>query len=510
MKNKFYITTPIYYVNDVPHIGHAYTTIAADVLARYHRGLGDEVFFLTGTDEHGAKIAEAACKAKESPKEFVDKLVSKFQSTWTKLNISNDEFFRTTDPKHEKIVQEVVTKLQKNGYIEKRDYEGLYCVGCEKYLAEGDLVDGKCPDHKKVPVAQSEENYFLLLGKIADKFSLYDRIKSDEIKVSPISRKNEVLSKIKSGLEDVSISRESVEWGIKFPGDEAQTIYVWVDALINYYSATKIYDQGPVWPASLHLMAKDILWFHAVIWPAVLLGIGEEPPKEVFAHGFFTIDGQKMSKSIGNVIDPVVMANKYGTDAVRYALLREFPFGSDGDISEEKIVSRYNSELANGIGNLLNRVLVLNNKGIREDIKGTDERVGKTCPGDYGVKFISYKNDEKDTEPYEVDMGSINQMFSVFSTAFDSTVETLDFYTSLSLFNSAVGLCNEYIEKSKLWELRTIDDEKFTIIILELRQVLELLSLKISPFMPETSDKMKSQLKSLKPEPLFPRIERTE
>lgn len=470
-KNKFYITTPIYYVNDVPHIGHAYTTIAADVLARYHRSLGDDVFFLTGTDEHGAKIAEAASKAKKSPKEFVDGLVPKFQSTWEKLNISNDEFFRTTNPEHEKIVQEIITKLAKNGYIEKRQYEGLYCVGCEKYLTEGDLEGGKCPDHKKEPVKQSEENYFLLLGKIAEDKKLYEKIKSDEILVRPISRKNEVLSKIKSGLEDVSISRENVEWGIKYPGDDSQTIYVWVDALINYFSATKIYKKGPGWPATIHLMAKDILWFHAVIWPAVLLGIGEEPPKQVFAHGFFTINGQKMSKSVGNVIDPVTMADKYGADAVRYALLREFPFGEDGDISEEKIANRYNYELANGLGNILQRTLSMISR--------------------YEVKI--------DKTPKQK-----AQMLEYAEKALDE----LHFEQALSLIWDRIRVLNEVIEQQKPWELAKFDVNKLSELLNDLHKELANISDVIYPFMPSTAEKMKGQLKTLKPEPLFPRIEK--
>ena len=473
MSKKFYITTPIYYVNDVPHLGHAYTSIAADVLARYQKIQGKDVFFLTGTDEHGAKIVEAAKKAGKSPKKFADELVPVFERTWKNLNIEYNEFFRTTDPKHEKIVQDVIGKLNDKGYIEKRKYKGLYCVGCEKFLIEGNLVDGKCSDHKTEPVKHSEDNYFFLLTKIAKEKDLYDLIKSDKFKVSPTARKNEVLGKIKAGLEDVSISRESVEWGVKVPWDEKQTVYVWVDALINYYSATKIYKDGPTWPADLHLIGKDILWFHAVIWPAMLLAIGEKLPKEVFAHGFFTIDGHKMSKTVGNVLDPNKLVEKFGADAVRYAILREFPFGEDGDISEEKIALRYEKELANGIGNLLNRTLVMINK-------------------------------------YEISIDRIGgKEESNIVKDFNKKVEELKFDKALELlWNFYVENPNGAIEKEKPWELAKTDKGKLAEVLWQCYELLSRIAELIEPFMPETSEKMKEQLETLKPEPLFPRLEK--
>mgnify|MGYP001073995503 CR=1 FL=1 len=467
MANK-YITTPIYYVNDVPHIGHAYTTIAADVLNRFYKQQGSKSFFLTGTDEHGAKIAEAAEAAGKSPQNFVDDLVPQFKKAWGSLGVEYDGFIRTTDKKHEEVVVEFIKKLQDAGYVEKRKYEGLYCVGCEKFITEDELEDGKCPHHGKPPITHSEENYFFLLSKLEK--DLQKVIESGEFVVAPEARKNEVLGKIKQGLEDVSISRQAVNWGVKFPGDDNQTVYVWVDALINYYSATKIFDD-PKWPADLHLIGKDILWFHAVIWPAMLLAIGEALPKKVFAHGFFTIGGKKMSKSLGNAIDPIALAEKYGADAVRYAILREFPFGEDGDISEAKISLRYEKELANGIGNLFQRTLTMINK--------------------YGIKVNPIEDDIYDKVK-----------------AFSDKVEALDFMGAINQIRTMVEVGNERIEEGKPWELaKNNETEKLTDLLSEVYRILRDTTKHVAPFMPDTAEKMKHQLETLSPEPLFPRIE---
>ena len=468
--NKYYITTPIYYINDIPHIGHAYTTIAADVLARYHREKGEDAFFLTGTDEHGAKISEAAKKAGKEPKVFVDDLVLKFKETWKNLNIDYSEFFRTTNPEHEKIVQEFVQKLKDKGFIEKRKYEGLYCVECEKFYSSEELEDGKCPDHGTVPKKHSEENYFFLLSKLQDR--LIKVIESDQFKIEPESRKNEVLGKIKQDLEDVSISRQGVKWGIGFPSDESQTIYVWVDALLNYYTATKIFDKKDIWPADLHLIGKDILWFHAIIWPAMLLALDLPLPKKVFAHGFFTVDGKKMSKTLGNVLDPNELIKKYGVDTVRYALLREFPFGEDGDISEEKIKVRY-VELANNIGNLLQRTLSMINK--------------------YQIN---------------IEKNSGSRIRSGMTLEVDKEIETLDFMGALKKIICFAENQNKYIAEWEPWALAKENKKE------ELEEVLQnvingLIEIQkiITPFMPKTAEKMKSQLELLKPEPLFPKID---
>jgi len=466
MKKKF-ITTPIYYINDVPHVGHAYTTIAADVLSRYYQDKNEEVFLLTGVDEHGAKIAEAAKKVGKEPKEFVDGLVPRFKESWEKLNIKYSEFFRTTDLKHQEIVVDLILKLKERGFIEKRKYSGMYCTACEKYLLPDELIDGSCPDHGTQPEEHSEENYFFLLSKLTDK--LLSAIDAGDYQILPESRKNEVIGKIRSGLEDVSISREKVEWGIPFPGDTDQTIYVWIDALVNYYSATKIYDQKNIWPPDVHLMAKDILWFHAVIWPAILIVLDLPLPKKIFAHGFFTVGGQKMSKTRGNVLDPNKLVDKFGTDAVRYCLLREFPFGEDGDFSEEKIALRYQSELSNGLGNLVQRTISMINR--------------------YNVEVKGQK----------LGVGSQRSEFS-------NLIEELKFDQALLEVNNQVAKLNQYIEENRPWELAKSDEKKLAEVLLHVYKTLNFLSSDIAPFMPETAEKMKHQLETLVPEPLFPRI----
>ena len=304
---KFYVTTPIYYVNDVPHIGHAYTTIAADILARWHRLKGEKVFFLTGLDEHGQKIANVALEAGITPQEFVNSLSPKFKETWRNLNISNDDFIRTTEDRHKKLVLEFFNKVSNNGDIYKGKYEGLYCEGCEEFVTEKDLVGGLCPLHKHPPIKISEENYFFKLTKYQK--TLIEYIKNNPNFIQPDSRRNEVLSFLNEGLQDVSVSRPNIKWGIEFPLDSSHSFWVWFDALINYISA-----DPSKWPADVQLMAKDILRFHAVYWPAMLISANLSLPNEIFAHGFIIVNGQKMSKSIGNVIDPYEIVKKYGSD----------------------------------------------------------------------------------------------------------------------------------------------------------------------------------------------------
>jgi methionyl-tRNA synthetase len=364
---RFLVTTPIYYVNDRPHIGQAYTTIAADVLARFHRSAGEETFFLTGTDEHGSKVEETAKKMGKTPQQLCDLNVEFFKRAWKSLNISYDYFVRTTDPRHEKAVVKLLDILHqaktKNGeaVVYPGEYSGLYCLGCEKFITEKDLVNGLCPDHQQKPKVITEKNYFFRLSSYLK--PVEELIQTGKLKISPGERKKETLGLFKQDLDDFSISREKVSWGIPLPFDPHQNAYVWVDALPNYISAVgygddpeqfrKWWSEGTV----VHLIGKDILKFHAVFWPAMLLALGEKIPDRIFVHGYFTINGQKMSKTLGNVIYPETLVETYGCDAARYLLLTQFPFGQDGDIQEEKFVEKYNADLANDLGNLVSRTL---------------------------------------------------------------------------------------------------------------------------------------------------------
>lgn len=465
--NKFYLTTPIYYVNDVPHIGHAYTTIAADVLARYWRKkLGDgNVFFLTGTDEHGAKIAQAAKEAGKEPKDFVDSVAPQFEKSWKLLNLSYDHFFRTTDPRHEKLVQEVLQKIYDNGYIYEGIYEGLYCIGCEKFLTEEDLVEGKCPLHpNKEPQYQKEKNYFFKLSSFKER--LIQLFENDEIQILPESRKNEILGKLKGELKDVSISREGVSWGIPLPWDKSQVNYVWFDALLNYYTATRFLEgKEKFWPADLHLLGKDILWFHSIVWGAMLLAAEIPTHKCIFAHGFFTINGQKMSKSLGNVISPKELTDKYGVDGTRYLLLSAFPFGQDGDFSFEKLDIRYNADLANGFGNLVSRVATLCEK--------------------HEIEAEEYKEG--------------------FDPEFEKHLIEYRFGDSVEHLSREITVANKNVNDEKPWEL---EGEKAKEVLLDLVRKIQHIAFNLQPFTPESSERILKQFtgKIKTADPLFPRI----
>ncbi|XP_010669911.1 methionine--tRNA ligase, chloroplastic/mitochondrial [Beta vulgaris subsp. vulgaris] len=371
----FVLTTPLYYVNAPPHMGSAYTTIAADAIARFQRLMEKKVIFVTGTDEHGEKIATAAAAAGSSPTDHCDTISQAYRTLWKELDIAHDKFIRTTNPKHEAVVNEFYSRVLANGDIYRADYEGLYCVNCEEYKDKNELnEDDCCPIHLKPCIARKEDNYFFALSKYQKK--LEDLLEQNPDFVQPSSRLNEVQGWVKTGLKDFSISRAAVDWGIRVPGDHKQTIYVWFDALLGYISALLESEEQPSlqdtvasgWPASLHLIGKDILRFHAVYWPAMLMSAELSLPKKVFGHGFLTKDGMKMGKSIGNTIEPNELVQRFGADAVRYFFLREVEFGSDGDYSEDRFINIVNAHLANTIGNLLNRTLGLLKKNCQSTL----------------------------------------------------------------------------------------------------------------------------------------------
>jgi methionyl-tRNA synthetase len=355
---RFYVTTPIYYVNDVPHVGHAYTMVIADALARWHRLVGDEVFFLTGTDEHGDKIARAAEANGMSPQEWVDLTAGRFVEAWRTLGISNDDFIRTTEPRHHRAVQHFLQKIHDNGYTELGRYQGLYCVACEDYKKESELVDGKCPIHLRPVELLEEENYFFKLSAFGDR--LLEWYEENPDAVRPVTKRNEALGIIKGGLEDISITRTSTRWGVEVPWDPAHVFYVWYDALVNYLTAVGYGEDDERfdawWPAVHHLLGKDIIRFHCVWWPAMCMAAGIDPPAHLLVHGWLLVSGEKMSKSGGNQVTPAALVEEYGVDPLRYHLLRDTPLGHDGDFSYEGITARYNADLANNLGNLMARV----------------------------------------------------------------------------------------------------------------------------------------------------------
>ena len=378
----FYVTTPIYYVNGEPHAGHAYTTIAADVLARYHRIKGNEVFFLTGVDEHGANIHKAAENAGLAPQDYCDKMAPTFTKLWKRLDISHDIFMRTTSDMHKRGAEKFLEALHNSGDVYKGTYDGYYCRPCERFVPEKELTDEKiCPIHKLPLEWIEEENYFFRLSKYQNR--LLDHIHENPQFIYPESRRNELLSVLDSGLEDISISRSSVSWGISLPFDPKHIVYVWIEALMNYMTAlgyeTDSEPYQTFWPANVHMMAKDITRFHALIWPAMLMAVNLPLPKQVVAHGWLTKDGEALSKTRGIVIDMDTDIDTYGLDAFRYYLLREFSFGNDGDYRPARLHARYNADLANDLGNLLNRVLGLVNKNF-------DGIPAPTTPGNLTTK----------------------------------------------------------------------------------------------------------------------------
>ena len=473
---KFYVTTSIAYTNAPPHIGFALEAIETDVTARYHRFLEKNVFFLTGTDEHGAKITKAAEKEGKTPKEFVDGISEQFRKLKGVLNLSNDDFIRTTDEKrHFPAVKKVWSKLKENGDIYKKNYQGLYCIGCEAFITKKDLINGKCIIHQKEPDVVEEENYFFRLSKYSKKIE--EIIKKDEIKIIPEARKNEILSFIRQGLEDISFSRprKDLEWGIPVPEDSSQTIYVWADALTNYLSAIGYESDSKkfkkYWPVDVHFIGKDILKFHGAIWPGMILSLGLELPKKIFVHGFITSAGQKMSKSLGNIINPFELVRKYGTDAVRYYLLREIPATEDGDFTYEKFKERYNADLAGGLGNLVARVIVVADR--------------------INLKLF-----------LKVGSSKIKELIDKTRENYKNSLEELKFNEALIAIWNLIHSCDEYIDKEKPWEESKDQKEIVNDLLFAIDNIAELLK----PILPETSEKIVKQLKTLKSQSLFPRL----
>ena len=475
--DHFYITTPIYYVNDVPHIGHAYTTVAADVLARYWRLRGRDVFFLTGLDEHGQKVQQAAAKAGIDPQAHCDKLAPQFQELWKRLNISNDAFIRTTDAPHKSVVQRYLQDLFDKQLIYKADYTGWYCTFDERFWTEKDVESGLCPDCKRPVERISEHNYFFKMGQYQEQ--LIEHIKSHPDFIRPESRRNEVLGFLTTQkLGDLSISRPKsrLSWGIELPFDKDYVTYVWFDALVNYISGLNYLPPAPsqdrYWPASVHLVGKDILTTHAVYWSTMLMALNLPLPETIFAHGWWTVDGEKMSKSRGNVVDPNKMIDQFGADAFRYFLFKEVPFGQDGDFSQSAIVTNINSDLANGIGNLLSRTLTM----IERFAHGTIPAAGTPSIPELEAKIAATTTGL----PERIEQG----------------YRTLAFRENLQAIWELIGLCDEYIDKAAPWKLakNPEDQPRINTVLNTASKALRLLSVLMYPYMPHTAGQLAQQL----------------
>lgn len=465
---KYYITTPIYYVNDKPHVGHAYATIVADTFARYHRLRGKDVFFLTGTDENSQKNVEAAHRQKQTHiQSYVDMQSALWRETWEQLDITFDDFIRTTEERHIKGVNLFFDRVYKKGDIYKGTYRGLYCIGCEAFVKEADLIGGLCQFHKKAPQPIEEENYFFRCSKYRD--ALLQHIETHPEFVQPLVRRNEIVNYIREHFEDVSISREKSEWGIPLPIDSSHTIYVWFDALINYLTGVGFgWDEALFrrwWPADAHIVGKDIIKFHCALWPAMLLSAGLPLPTRIFAHGFFTIDGERIGKSMGNAIDPLEIARIWGNDVLRYFLIREIPFGGDGDFSFARLEERYESDLAKGIGNFVSRVLTLAEKISLEPMRelGEHEKEVQDACLSAKVKW------EQGFEQYAL-------------------------HTSLDALRGLLRFGDQFIERTKPWVALKQDRQSAMQLIEILVELVRQASLLLYPFMPHTSQIIWKQL----------------
>ncbi len=477
MKNKFYITTPVYYANASPHIGHAYTTVATDVIVRYKKLIGKEAFLLTGMDEHGAKIVQKANNEGKKPQELVDEVASEFKELWEKLGINYSIFTRTTNANHKKAIQTALQKLYDDGAIYKGEYEGLYCVGCEQFKNESDLVNGKCPDHDTEPEILKEESYMLKMSEKQEE--LIAKIESDEFKIRPKRYKKEILSFLQNQkLADLSISRQNVSWGIELPFDSKHTAYVWFDAFLSYVTGLDWNGQEfeneklkKFWPADVNLIGKDILRVHATIWPIMLMHLGLPLSRGLFVHGHILSGGKKMSKTLGNVISVDETLEKFGAEATRYLLLSLGSFGEDVDMTMERMTEKYNADLANGLGNLLSRVVTLSSN-FKFQISN----------------FNSISND------------------SIFNKLIQKNIEAFKFNKVLGKIWEKVSDANKYIEDTKPWELAKNNENKFKEVMQKLTVDLSEISVLLKPFMPKTAEQIKYQLKTGEKEILFKRV----
>ena len=473
-RKTFYITTPIYYPSGKLHIGHSYTTVAADAMARYKRLQGYDVMFLTGTDEHGQKIQRVAAENGVTPKEYVDNIVNGIKELWKMMKITYDKFIRTTDEEHVATVQKIFRMLYDKGDIYKSEYEGWYCTPCESFWTETQLVDGKCPDCGRPVERTREESYFFRLSKYQDR--LIKHIEENPDFIQPVSRRNEMLNNfLRPGLEDLCVSRTSFNWGIPVTFDEKHVVYVWIDALSNYITALGYLSDNDAafkkyWPADVHLVGKEIVRFHTIIWPAMLMALDLPLPKQVFGHGWLVLEGGKMSKSKGNVVDPVVLIEKYGLDAIRYFLLREVPFGADGVFSNEALINRINSDLANDLGNLVSRTVAMIKKYFDGQLPGQGEE------GEFDA--------------------DLKKELLALKPKTEELLDNLQFSLALTEIWKAISRTNKYIDETMPWVLAKDESRKgrLAAVLYNLAESIRIVSILLQPFMPETPAKIWNQL----------------